>query len=64
MDHKIATAVVTALVLATTASAVVSAPRGGPAAGSYQGDAPAWSFACIKDHGPTQCGEPVWIYGK
>jgi hypothetical protein len=27
----------------------------------YQGEAPAWSFACIKDNGPTECREPMWI---
>ncbi|HEV2957455.1 MAG TPA: hypothetical protein VGX95_15160 [Xanthobacteraceae bacterium] len=30
----------------------------------HQGEAPPWSFACMKDHGPTQCGEPMWIYGN
>lgn len=27
----------------------------------YQGEAPPWSFACIKDSGPTECREPMWI---
>lgn len=26
--------------------------------------APPWSFACINDHGPTQCDEPMWVYGS
>ena len=26
--------------------------------------APPWSAACMTDHGPSQCGEPVWIYGS
>lgn len=60
MYRKVTTAVVTALAFAATASAAVSAPRGA----GYQGEAPAWSFACIKDHGPTQCGEPIWTYGN
>jgi len=30
----------------------------------YQGEASQWSFACMKDHGPTDCGEPIWIYGN
>jgi hypothetical protein len=30
----------------------------------HQGEAPPWSFACMKDHGPSQCGEPMWIYGN
>jgi hypothetical protein len=28
-----------------------------------QGEAPPWSFACMTDHGPSQCGEPMWVYG-
>jgi hypothetical protein len=31
-----------------------------PGAG-HQGDAPPWSFACLKDSGPTECREPVWF---
>ena len=26
--------------------------------------APSWSAACMTDHGPSQCGEPMWIYGS
>ena len=26
--------------------------------------APPWSAACMTDHGPSECGEPVWIYGS
>jgi hypothetical protein len=62
MYRKIATAAVTALVLATASSAAMSKPRS--AAAGFQGEAPAWSFACLKDNGPTQCGEPIWIYGN
>jgi len=29
-----------------------------------QGVAPPWSFACMTDHGPSDCGEPMWIYGN
>jgi hypothetical protein len=25
--------------------------------------APSWSAACMTDHGPSVCGEPMWIYG-
>jgi hypothetical protein len=25
--------------------------------------APAWSAACMTDHGPSECGEPMWVYG-
>jgi len=24
--------------------------------------APPWSFACMTDHGPAACGEPIWVY--
>jgi hypothetical protein len=23
----------------------------------------AWSAACMTDHGPSICGEPIWVYG-
>jgi hypothetical protein len=26
--------------------------------------APAWSAACVTDHGPSECGQPMWIYGN
>ena len=26
--------------------------------------APPWSAACMTDHGPSECGEPVWVYGS
>ena len=26
--------------------------------------APPWSAACMTDHGPTQCDEPMWVYGS
>jgi hypothetical protein len=26
--------------------------------------APPWSAACMTDHGPSECGEPMWIYGS
>jgi hypothetical protein len=25
--------------------------------------APPWSFACMIDHGPSECGQHVWFYG-
>jgi hypothetical protein len=27
-----------------------------------QSTAPPWSAACMTDHGPSDCGEPMWIY--
>jgi hypothetical protein len=26
--------------------------------------APPWSAACMTNHGPRECGEPMWIYGS
>ena len=26
--------------------------------------APPWSAACMTDHGPSDCGEPMWVYGS
>jgi hypothetical protein len=26
--------------------------------------APSWSDACMTDHGPSQCDEPMWVYGS
>jgi hypothetical protein len=26
--------------------------------------APSWSAACMQDTGPTQCNEPMWVYGS
>ena len=26
--------------------------------------APPWSAACMTDHGPSQCDEPMWINGS
>ena len=26
--------------------------------------APPWSAACMTDRGPSECGEPMWIYGS
>jgi hypothetical protein len=25
--------------------------------------APPWSAACMTDHGPSECDEPMWVYG-
>jgi hypothetical protein len=25
---------------------------------------PRWSAACMTDHGPSGCGEPMWVYGQ
>jgi hypothetical protein len=37
----------------------IVAPR---ATTGHETPAPAWSFACMTDHGPSQCGQPIWVY--
>jgi hypothetical protein len=32
--------------------------------GGREVEAPPWSAACMTDHGPSQCGEPMWVYGS
>jgi hypothetical protein len=69
MSTKYISAALLALVLTATASATQAAsPRPHDGAmfggGGHQGEAPPWSFACIKDSGPTECREPMWIYGN
>jgi hypothetical protein len=56
MTTKLFAAVLAVLSLSMT-SAAQAAVHG------RQAEAPPWSFACINDSGPTQCGEPTWIYG-
>jgi hypothetical protein len=59
----------TLLLLTSAASAHVP---GGPFAGSIQSnvqvgrevEAPPSSAACMTDHGPSQCDEPMWVYGS
>jgi hypothetical protein len=34
------------------------------ATGGREVMAPSWSAACMTDHGPSECGEPMWIYGS
>jgi hypothetical protein len=26
--------------------------------------APPWSAACMSDQGPSDCGQPMWVYGS
>jgi hypothetical protein len=56
-----------ALALSTTAQARPNEPSALPQAyGSHGREvaAPPWSAACMTDHGPSQCDEPMWIYGS
>jgi len=34
------------------------------ASGGREVMAPSWSAACMTDHGPSQCDEPMWVYGS
>ena len=35
-----------------------------PAVEGREVAAPSWSAACTTDQGPSQCGEPMWVYGS
>jgi hypothetical protein len=57
------------LALMLTTSFVTQAPAR-EAVGSNQPEvgrevaAPPWSAACMTDHGPNVCDEPMWVYGS
>jgi hypothetical protein len=53
-----------AAVLALPLLALAGAAHARPASQGAQVEAPPWSFACMTDHGPSQCGEPMWVYGS
>ncbi len=55
--------------LATPTTAREQTHKGGTRAqvhgiGGREIAAPSWSAACMTDHGPSECGEPMWIYGS
>lgn len=55
--------------LATPATAQERAHQSGARAQSHGSGgrevaAPPWSMACMTDHGPSECGEPMWVYGS
>jgi len=59
------------LVLSLATSAAVQARTDERAAisqtsenGGREVAAPSWSAACMTDHGPSNCGEPMWVYGS
>jgi hypothetical protein len=45
-------------------TATTSAQPQGYAYGGREVAAPPWSDACMTDHGPSQCDEPMWVYGS
>jgi hypothetical protein len=55
--------------LATPTMAQERTHKGGTRAQAYgiggrEIAAPSWSAACMTDHGSSECGEPMWIYGS
>jgi hypothetical protein len=58
---------VPSLAMSATAQARTNERNGLPQATGTEGRevaAPPWSDACMTDHGPSQCGEPMWVYGS
>jgi hypothetical protein len=51
---------VPAMVQARTQASSISPP----AIKGREVAAPSWSAACMTDHGPSQCEEPMWVYGS
>jgi hypothetical protein len=51
---------------AKKAHAVAAREGYAAAAGAVDREVPAppWSSACMNDQGPSECGEPMWIYGS
>ena len=68
---KIASCLVALLLVASLTTATTARPRLDTSAGHSPSNpiegrqiaAPPWSAACMTDHGPSECGEPMWIYG-
>ena len=56
-----------ALAMSATAQARTSEHGALPQAYGSEGRevaAPPSSAACMNDHGPTECDEPMWVYGS
>jgi hypothetical protein len=73
MKSYLSAAPLLALVVTTTLTvpAVARDAYAGAARGAYTAaavgrevPAPPWSAACMTDHGPSECGEPMWVYGS
>ena len=67
MTKNVFPAAVFALTLATSFATPTLAKQAAAPAESYglvgkEIAAPSWSAACMTDQGPSQCGEPVWMY--
>jgi hypothetical protein len=65
---KSSLSVTSLLVLALTTSFTVPAAAkqayAAPRVIGREVPAPPWSFACMNDQGPRECGEPMWVYGS
>jgi len=59
--------VLASLTLAAGAQARTTESKAPPpayASGGREVMAPPWSAACMSDQGPSQCDEPMWVYGS
>jgi hypothetical protein len=71
MKSNLSVASLLALVVTTTFTvpAVAREAYAGAARDAYTAvgrevPAPPRSAACMTDHGPSDCGEPMWVYGS
>jgi hypothetical protein len=72
MKSSLSVACLLVLVVTTpfTVPAAARQADGGAARDAYAGvvgrevPAPPWSAACMTDHGPSACSEPMWVYGS
>jgi hypothetical protein len=65
---RIVQATAALLLVLSLATPTTAQPRTGNSAAAQRPEgrevaAPPWSAACMTDHGPSACGEPMWIYG-
>ena len=61
---SVASLLVLALTTSFTVPAVAKEALPGLGRVGRELPAPPWSFACMNDQGPSQCGEPMWVYGS
>jgi hypothetical protein len=67
ITYVLATLLVSSLAAPTIAQEQIH--KSNPRAQAYETGgrevaAPPWSAACMTDHGPSECGEPMWVYGS
>jgi hypothetical protein len=66
MKHLLAASLL-ALAMSATAQARTNEHGALPQAHGSEGRevaAPPWSAACMTDHGPSECDEPMWVFGS